>query len=69
MPSSMTIKPVKDTVVGYLKRHQLEKKFQKAKELFEQDVNHPSLNVELLEPKRMKVYSFKLTKSIGRFLL
>ncbi len=62
MPSGMKIKPLKDDINKYLKKHQLGKKFQKAKELFEQDINHPSLNVENLEPKHLKVYSFRLDK-------
>jgi Txe/YoeB family toxin of Txe-Axe toxin-antitoxin module len=56
----MKIKPLKDNLKKYLKKHQLEKKFQKAKEFFEEDVNYPSLNVELLEPKHLKIYSFRV---------
>ena len=62
MPSGMKTKPLKDDIHKYLKKHQLGRKFQKAKELFEQDINHPSLNVEILEPKHLKVYSFRLDK-------
>lgn len=58
----MKIKPIRDDVARYLKRHQLEKKFQKVTELFEQDIDHPSLNVELLEPKHLKVYSFRVDR-------
>ena len=58
----MKIKPLKDDINKFLKKHQLDKKFQKAKELFEQNINHPSLNVEILEPKHLKVYSFRLDK-------
>lgn len=58
----MKIKPLRDDVSKYLKNHQLGKKFQKAKELFEQNAHHPSLNVEILEPKHLKVYSFRLDK-------
>ncbi len=58
----MKIKPLKDDINKYLKNHQLDKKFQKAQELFEQDIHHPSLNVEILEPKHLKVYSFRLDK-------
>ncbi len=61
-PSGMKIKPLKDNINKYLEKHQLGKKFQKAQELFEQDINHPSLNVEILEPKHLKVYSFRLDK-------
>jgi Txe/YoeB family toxin of Txe-Axe toxin-antitoxin module len=58
----MKIKPLKNEITKYLKIHQLEKKFQKAKALVEQEINHPSLNVELLEPKQLKIYSFRLDK-------
>ncbi|MGI8788747.1 MAG: hypothetical protein ACR2HG_13410 [Pyrinomonadaceae bacterium] len=58
----MKIKPLKDKINEYLKIHQLDKKFEKAKELFEPDKNHPSLNVEILEPKHLKVYSFRLDR-------
>ena len=58
----MKIKPLKADIDKFLKKHQLGKKFRKAQELFEQDINHPSLNVEILEPKHLKVYSFRLDK-------
>ena len=58
----MKIKLLKDDIKKYLKKYQLEKKFEKAKRLFEQDIRHPSLNVELLEPKHLKVYSFRLDR-------
>lgn len=58
----MKIKLLKDEINKYLKNHQLDKKFQKAKELFEQNMYHPSLSLELLEPKHLKVYSFRLDK-------
>ena len=60
--SGMKIKPLKNDIKKYLKKHQLIKKFQKAEVLFEQNINHPSLNVEILEPKHLKVYSFRLDK-------
>jgi hypothetical protein len=47
----MNIKPLKNEVQQYIKDHQLVKKFEKAKALFEQDEHHPSLNIEVLEPK------------------
>jgi len=58
----MNIKPLKNEVQDYIKNHQLIKKFEKAKRLFEQDENHPSLNVEVLEPKHLKIYSFRLDR-------
>ncbi|BAP55190.1 hypothetical protein THII_0893 [Thioploca ingrica] len=56
----MNIKPLKSELIHYLKQHRLEKKFAKAINLFEQDISHPSLNVEVLEPKHLKVYSFRI---------
>ncbi len=58
----MKITPLKDEIRKYLKKHQLERKFRKAKGLFEQDMSHPSLNVELLEPKHLKICSFRLDR-------
>ena len=58
----MKIKPVKDEINKYLTKRQLEKKFLKAKALFEQDENHPSLNVEILEPKHLKIYSLRIDR-------
>ncbi len=56
----MKIKPLKDNLKKYIQKHRLERKFPKAKKLFEQDTTHPSLNVEILEPKHLRVYSFRL---------
>lgn len=58
----MTIKQIRDDLEKYLKKHNLQKKYKKAKNLFEQDPFHPSLNTELLEPKDRLVYSFRLDK-------
>ena len=58
----MKITPLKNQIKKYLKEHRLEKKFDKARKFFEQDIRHPSLNVEVLEPKHLKVYSFRLDK-------
>lgn len=56
----MNIKPLRSDLAAYLKKHQLIKKFDKAKTLFEQNGSHPSLNIEVLEPKHLKIYSFRL---------
>lgn len=58
----MTILPLHPNLKKYLKIHGLEKKFAKQKGLFEQDYTHPSLHTELLEPKKMKIYSFRVDK-------
>jgi len=58
----MQIKPIRDDLNKYLKKHNLEKKYKKAKGFFEQDPLHPSLNTELLEPKDRLIYSFRLDR-------
>lgn len=62
MSANITVRPVKRSIRDYLRQHRLEKKFQKAVDLFEQDFNHPSLNVELLKPKHLRVYSFRIDR-------
>jgi len=58
----MKIKEPNDRIKEYIKTHNLIKKFEKARTLFEYDYNHPSLNVEILEPKHLKIYSFRIDK-------
>jgi len=58
----MEIKPLREDLKKYLKKHNLEKKYKKAKFFFETDPLHPSLNTELLEPKERLIYSFRLDK-------
>ena len=58
----MNIEPLRADVRAYLRSRQLLKKWDKACALFEQDVRHPSLNVELLEPHWRGVYSFRIDR-------
>ncbi len=58
----MKIKELREDLEKYLSKHNLEKKYQKAKRLFEQDPFYPSLNTELLEPKDRLIYSFRLDR-------
>jgi len=58
----MKIRDLKESLKKYLKKHNLEKKFQKAKKLLEENPFHPSLNMEILEPKHLKIYSFRIDK-------
>ena len=53
---------LREDILEYLRKHGLVKKWQKAKELFENDPSHPSLNTELLEPKHRLIYSFRIDK-------
>ena len=45
-----------------LEKRKLEKKFEKQKNLFEQNPFHPSLETELLEPKKMRIWSFRIDR-------
>jgi len=58
----MRIKELREDLKKYLKKHNLQKKYEKAKELFESDPFYPSLNTELLEPKDRLIYSFRLDR-------
>lgn len=46
----------------YLREHQLIKKWNKAKLLFEANIRHPSLRVELLEPSWYGICSFRIDR-------
>jgi hypothetical protein len=54
----MKIKKIRDDLEEHLRKHNLLKKYEKAKRLFEKDPFYPSLNTELLEPKNRLIYSF-----------
>jgi Txe/YoeB family toxin of Txe-Axe toxin-antitoxin module len=56
----MKIRILRSDLSEYIKKHGLEKKWEKAKTLFEYNIKHPSLNTELLEPTWRGVYSFRI---------
>ena len=58
----MKILPLHPEIKKYLKKRNLEKKFEKQKHLFEKNPFHSSLKTKLLEPKKMRIWSFKLDK-------
>ena len=58
----MYIKKLRSDLQKRLLRHQLTDKFEKQCRLFESDVNHPSLNTELLTPKKLRIYSFRIDR-------
>ena len=47
-------------IQDYLKKNNLVGKFAKQKKLFEANPFHPSLHTELLQPKNMRIWSFRL---------
>lgn len=60
MAAKFVVRRIKENIREYLSEHQLEAKFDKALRLLENNIRRPSLNVEVLEPKHLKVYSFRV---------
>jgi len=58
----MTILPVHPKVITYLNRRGLLRKFEKQVAFFKIDPSHPSLEIELLEPKYLRLWSFRINK-------
>lgn len=58
----MTLLPLTEKQREKLKLHDLEKRFDKQAKLLCENFRHPSLHTELLEPKRIGIYSFRIDK-------
>ena len=58
----MKILPIHLEIREYLKKRNLEKKFEKQKQLFEKNPFYPSLETELLEPRKMRIWSFRIDR-------
>ena len=58
----MEVKVVTPKVYIYLDKHGLLSKWYKAVILFEENMRHPSLNTELMEPKNEMIYSFRVDR-------
>jgi len=61
----MKVFPVDAEIIKYVKKHGLERKFEKQQKLFEGNPFHPSLETELLEPKEMRFWSFRVEEGEG----
>lgn len=58
----MQVKPLRSDLQKYIKRHTLSKKFNKQLEKFKENPRHPSLHTEILAPKHLKIYSFRIDR-------
>jgi len=58
----MKVRLLHPEIVNYLKERNLEKKFNKQKKLFEENLFYPSLETELLEPRKMRIWSFRIDR-------
>lgn len=56
----MKILSLHPEIAEYLKKRNLAKKFEKQRRLFENNPFYPSLKTELLEPRKMRVWSFRI---------
>ena len=58
----MKILPLHLEIKEYLKNRNIDKKFEKQRRLFEKNPFHPSLKTELLEPRKMRIWSFRVDR-------
>ncbi|KKU59144.1 MAG: hypothetical protein UX81_C0012G0009 [Parcubacteria group bacterium GW2011_GWA2_47_12] len=58
----MRILSLDKELLAYLEKRKLADKFLKQKDLFEQNLRHPGLNLELLEPKHLRLWSFRIDR-------
>ena len=58
----MPIKGLRSDLVKKLRKYSLVEKFSKASKLFQSDPRHPSLHVELMEPREFGLYSFRIDR-------
>lgn len=58
----MQVKFLRSDLQKYIKSHNLSKKFSKQLRQFEENPRHPSLHTEILAPKHLKIYSFRIDR-------
>lgn len=58
----MIILPIHQDIIDYLAKRGLIKKFEKQTKLFQVNPFYPSLETELLEPKHLRFWSFRVDK-------
>lgn len=58
----MNVKPLRSDLKLYLNKRNLKKKFNKQLNIFITNPRHPSLHTEILEPKNLKLYSFRIDR-------
>lgn len=56
----MKAKSLNLELLKYLRKHGLEKKFNRQLLILQDNFRHPSLHTEILEPRSRKVYSFRI---------
>lgn len=56
------IKPLREDLITVLVKHNLLRKLEKQVALFQSNPHYPSLHTEILEPKHLKIYSFRVDR-------
>lgn len=63
------ILPLDPKITKLVKKHCLEKKFYKQLDNLSENPKHPSLKLELLEPRRHGIYSFRIDRKFRALLI
>ena len=58
----MRVLPPNSDIEKYLAKHNLKRKFAKQRKLLEENIFHPGLHVELLEPRNLRIFSFRIDR-------
>lgn len=58
----MNILQLHREIIEYVRKHNIEKKLYKQISIIRENINHPSLHVELLEPKHLRFFSFRIDR-------
>lgn len=63
------VKPLRADLEKYLNKKGIRKKFEKQLKLFSEKINYPSLNTEVLEPKHLRIYSFRIDRKYRAYFI
>lgn len=58
----MHVKPLRKELLVYITKRNLTKKFSKQLALFVDNPRYSSLHTEILEPKKLRLYSFRIDR-------
>jgi len=58
----MNVEPLRSDLKKFLEKHNLTKKFDKQIKIFASNPRRPSLHTEILEPRELRLYSFRIDR-------
>lgn len=68
-PPLIHVKSLRPDLKDYLVKRNLSKKFAKQVEQFSTNPRYPSLHTEILEPKELRIYSFRVDRRYRAILI